>query len=431
MAREIRRLDEDRSQVPVSNLAETGFTTDRIAQVLSVLPDDKIPMAKVEKQRLTAQGPVTHPIFYGRTIGTALASGIIPANYSAAELGPSLMAHWAIINPNLRPRSLIGVDSRQILVNNAQEAIKSFQAAGYLPPDGYEVIMGDHELELPPVDLKILSLVSQYEAGETVVVDWMMKNSQVGINADFVHGPVEVQSKDIKEGSVIPVNTRRNPNRGTGLGWLIGKPIDEKPTGKFYEAEWISTGEADPEHIKHLRFPDDEYKTKITVFKEGDKTYAEGWGLWPKPEASDDDVNTLITLRKMFHDLWGNITVASNQKRIWDGLACLGVPQEAAQKGYYTGFIINTAPKLAGPLLFIMLKRNWADLKYIYDNKPELLSQIGPGKAYPTLEDLNLTLDHALATGLHSKFELLSPPHFASITVRDEQLFKKLTSLFV
>lgn len=427
---EIRRLDEDSSSISIANLAETGFTKDRIAQVLSVLPDDKIPMAKVEKQRLTAQGPVTHPIFYGRTIATALAAGVIPENYSAAELGPSLMGHWAIINPTLRPRSLIGVDNRPAVVDNAQQAIKAFQEAKHLPSEGYRVVVGDHELELPQVNLKILSLVSQYEAGEIGVVDWMMKGSDVGINADFVHGAVEIQPTDTKEGSIIPVNTRRNPNRPTGLGWLIGKPIDEKPTGKLYEAEWISTGEVDPGHIKHLRFPDDKYKTQIIVFEKGDKTYAEGCSLWPRPEASDDDMRTLISMRQMIYDLWENIAPASNQKRIWDGLACLGVPQEAAQKGYCTGFIINTAPKLAGPLLFIMLKRNWDDLKYIHDNRPELLSQVGPGKIYPTLEDLNSALDHALATGLHTKFDLFGPPHFASITVRDKQSLSRLTSLF-
>lgn len=377
------------------------------------------------RDRLVFLGPASFSPFYGVPLALLREAEVIPEDYVANELGPDVFGAWAGMNPSIKPGKVNGVEKDPGIAAAARVALAGYEKAGFIPPD-YEVIAGDESADLPPAHVRILSLVSEYGTGEGVI-EWMnQREGEIGINGDVVHGPIEVAMKDIKEGGVIPIRTRRRPNITTGVGWVLDQKIEETRMGIVFEAHLASLDEVyEQKHVAHLALPGYTDSTKLVVFEEDGQLYAEGWGFIPKSEASEEETEMMISVRRTIHDLWGNMGAATNGEEIWDGNAALGVPAYAAEKGLYTAMTVTTAPKLAGPMPLVILIRNRAAVEFLH-GAGDYLSQIGPGSE--GLKEFYEKLGSALAAGMHQKFEFVSPPHVTTITTDNREIFQKIVA---
>ena len=416
---------------------ETYFSLERAKEVTSSIPVSEVIQAmneaapQLSEMNETILGGemqrimgilVSYSHFYEKPLKTLLKSGAINSGYSANELGPSLMAHWAIMDSSLHPSKITGVESRPHIAAGARVAVSGYQNAGFLEGLKTQIIDGNESTEISKADVAILSLTSQYEAGEMRVVDWMQQNGEISINGDYLHVPVPISKDELRSG-IIPIKTQRRPNVSTCMSWQLGEKVSSTIMGDMYDAKILVH---DFDLIKHVRFPEDQQTTRVMVFERNGTLYVEGWGLMPREDTPDDALETMAAMRATIHDLWLGMGSVTNGKQIWDGNAAAGIPTYAAEKGLSTAVMITTEPKLDERMGLVMLLKNMRELAFIYENDKDLLSQIGPGKKYADLQEFGVALNLALKDGVYKHVDLVTPPHITTITTDNQEIFSKI-----
>ena len=443
-AEKIEAFDSKSRQVDV--LPDSSFSLEKVGQVVATLstPDlvdamlganPSLPeeqanqIVEGEKRRIAGVSPASHPEFYGKPLSLLIDTGVLVSGYSVVEPGPSFMAHYPAMSEHIRPGKVVGIEhyvTRHIAAA-ANVAVDGYKKARLLPGDAdYKVVVldGNSTEKLPGADIAVASLLGQY-AGADAVLDFVSQDGdkpKILVNGDYVHRPQEISNELLAKG-ILPITTA--DGEPTGFAWRLGRRLSETKMGTVYEAEWVAIGDVfGNDRNQLLSLPRDVHTTRLIVFEENGQLKAEGWGFIPKSEATDEDIDIIVTTRTTIHDIWGHIGQVTNGAQNWDGNGSLRLPILAAEKGLHTLTRLTTGAPIPGPLPIVILKRNAREAGLA--DAAGLLSLVGQDKKYPTLDDLYQMVNSALASGVHTKFELVPPPHLSTISSTDPSVIQKI-----
>lgn len=390
-----------------------------------------------EKGRLEMLAGPFHPDFYQEPPRILIACGAIKQGYSFIELGMSFFGHLPNIPKELQPGLVIGIDNQPHIVAGARRALKLYQEQGLLNIGEHRAIFGDHNSKGRTMkDIAAMSLAAQYDAGPVGTVLWLMMHGEVaGVNGDVAHSPFVVSQQNLKDG-ILPITDPRLPVLGgyTGVNLeLIGYPKDT-PFGKVYDYEFLLDAEVyNPGNgIVQIPRPGGELQGKVTVFERDGKTYAEPWAWETTDKTTEEDIANLKAIRITFNELYSQLepaTRGTDRPREWEATAAFGVPVYAAELGYKSVVMLNTATEVAkksGMLPMTILLRNGDEAKQIFEK--ELFSQVGEGKYFNDIGHLNSVLRSYMSNPQRFSeiVKYTNPPLVTSITTRHQDVFDRL-----
>lgn len=426
------------------------FDGARLQQVIAVIkhPDVEkamrrgrphIPAATIvggEVGRLGMLAEPFHPDFYHESLRKLMVCGAIKQGYSLVELGMSLLGHLPGIPSEHQPGLVLGLDNQRHIVAAAKVALGFFQEQGLLNVGKHRAILGDHESRGLKSDVSIMSLASQYDAGPVGTVLWLMKHDRIaGVNGDVAHSPFVVSQQNLIDG-ILPITDPRLPvlDGYTGVNLkLLGDP-KSTPFGEVYDYTFLLDKEIyNPRNgIVQISRPGGELQGKVTVFKRNGKTYAEPWAWVPTAQATKEDIANFQAIKITFNELYSELEPATRDTdlpREWEATAAFGVPVYAAELGYKSVVMLNTATQVAkksGMLPMTILLRNGDEAKQIFEKG--LFSQVGEGKYFKDIGHLNSVLRSYMSNPQRFSeiVDYTNPPLVTSITTRHQDVFDRL-----
>ena len=407
------------------------FTPDKIQNVWNLLPvgDLVAAMCSANPQMTTETAQAVlggefgrlmllgyyHEQFYNKPLSILRDRGIVTEDYKVNELGPSLMLHYAMLSGK-SPISVNGIENRPHIVAASECAIKTLQEAGLLPSN-CKVVLGDHFMRLVPADISLMSLVTQYGAGEGGSLQWLMENGVIGVNGDVYHTATPTSDAELDNG-ILHIKSLTNPDLNTGFAWKLISDGEFTPFGTVYRAEMVIDQEVfDGKRVGFTPFEGDTYHGEVLVYRTDEGLKFHSWSLKPTDSASDSEVHEVVALHRSLYDIYRGVSRLSGGD-IWDSAGAFALPAYAKKEGYFTNVMLTTANNagLSGRIPLAIILKNTSEAAQL--TRLGLMSQVGEGKIFPNLPTLIEKARHWLnpQNGFDQKFKLSHSPLVTTIT---------------